>query len=396
MEEINQELEVKMKTCSKCKEEYPATKEYFNQDKYNIDGLTTSCKECRYKKKIFTLLKPKDGYKFCIKCNRELLIDIKYFPPDKLCTNGLRNVCRECGKDGHFMEDDYEIKHFWTPEEEKIFIEVYPNFMNEELIELYFPYSTLKSLTDKAYKLGNIHKTEETMQRIYKLQSERYSGENSWLYGIPKTEETKRKISISKIGRFKGKDSYWFGKKRSDKQKQQISLRMKGKWLGNKNPRHNNPLNGDKNGRWTGGVSDISSYLRRKINIWKFDSLKYNNFKCAITGINDGSLVVHHLYSFSKIVKETLDATNMPIYSEVSMYSDEQLKELEDKCIELHYQKGLGKPIVRSLHKLLHIEMGNLIIDSGEFEEFCIKYKNFEFDDLLEDKYKYKKILNKS
>ena len=48
---------------------------------------------------------------------------------------------------------------------------------------------------------------------------------------------------------------------------------------------------------------------------------------------------------FSKIVKETLDATNMPIYSEVSMYSDEQLKELEDKCIELHYQKGLVSPI---------------------------------------------------
>ena len=30
-----------------------------------------------------------------------------------------------------------------------------------------------------------------------------------------------------------------------------------------------------------------------------------------------------------------------------------------------------------------------------QFEEFCIRYRSFEFDNLLEDKYKYKNILLK-
>jgi hypothetical protein len=391
MEEI-----IKTKVCKQCERDFPLNTDYYFKKCDTKDGFSRKCKECQGTKFTNKLTHiPKDGYKFCIKCDRELLVDIKYFPPDKTCPDGLRNVCRECGKDGYFMGDDYKIKHFWTNEEEKLFVEVYPNFMNEELIQLYFPNESLKSLTDKAFKLGKINKTEKTMQRMYKLQSERYSGENSWLYGIPKSEESKRKISLSRMGRFKGKDSYWFGRKRSEKQKQQISFRRKGEWAGDKNPRHINPLNGAKNGRWVGGISNLSSYLRRKINDWKYDSLKSNNFKCFITGINDGSLVVHHLYSFSKIVRESLNIVKLPLYSEVSMYTNDQLKELEDKCVELHYKKGLGKPIIGSLHKLFHIEMGNLIIDNGELEEFREKYMNFEFDNILDDKYKYCNVVLK-
>jgi hypothetical protein len=34
------------KTCPRCKEDKPATKDYFYKDKYKPDGLVSSCKEC--------------------------------------------------------------------------------------------------------------------------------------------------------------------------------------------------------------------------------------------------------------------------------------------------------------------------------------------------------------
>jgi len=37
---------IKMKTCTKCKESYPASLEYFYQDLRNKNGLMSACKEC--------------------------------------------------------------------------------------------------------------------------------------------------------------------------------------------------------------------------------------------------------------------------------------------------------------------------------------------------------------
>jgi len=44
---------IKLKTCSKCKKEYPATKEYFKKDCQKSDGLCPSCKICvsKYRRK---------------------------------------------------------------------------------------------------------------------------------------------------------------------------------------------------------------------------------------------------------------------------------------------------------------------------------------------------------
>jgi hypothetical protein len=40
-----------MKTCSKCKKEYPATREYFYKHKQSSDSLFPSCKKCHNKLK---------------------------------------------------------------------------------------------------------------------------------------------------------------------------------------------------------------------------------------------------------------------------------------------------------------------------------------------------------
>jgi len=35
-----------MKTCTKCRKEYPATSDYFYRDSHTQDGLKPSCKDC--------------------------------------------------------------------------------------------------------------------------------------------------------------------------------------------------------------------------------------------------------------------------------------------------------------------------------------------------------------
>jgi hypothetical protein len=40
-------LELKTKICSKCKEELPATDEFFSPDERNLDGFHSFCKNCR-------------------------------------------------------------------------------------------------------------------------------------------------------------------------------------------------------------------------------------------------------------------------------------------------------------------------------------------------------------
>lgn len=154
-------------------------------------------------------------------------------------------------------------------------------------------------------------------------------------------------------------------------------------------------MSGENSHLWKGGISHLTNYMRSKINQWKFDSLKFYNFKCCITGINDSNLVVHHLYSYTKILEDALLLLNIELKGEINNYTDQELKLIGDKFLELHYQKGLGKPMIKSLHKIFHSQIGKLIIDNGEFEEFKQKYYNFEFDDLLDNKYKYKNILSK-
>ena len=154
-------------------------------------------------------------------------------------------------------------------------------------------------------------------------------------------------------------------------------------------------LIGEKGHNYRGGISNLSNYLRDKIRPWVFDSLKYYNFKCVITNIENHNLVVHHLYSFTEILKETLNILDLPLYPQISFYSNEELKLLEDKFLELHYQKGFGQPLIKPLHKLFHYKKGYLIIDNGELNDFKQRYYNFEFDDSLEEEYKYKTILLK-
>jgi hypothetical protein len=85
------------KICSKCKVELPTTSEYFYTNKNTKDGLYSACKECFGKyKPPKTKTACKDGYKICSKCKQELPATNEYFSKKKTGIYGLKPACKKC------------------------------------------------------------------------------------------------------------------------------------------------------------------------------------------------------------------------------------------------------------------------------------------------------------
>lgn len=85
----------KTKLCNKCKNQLPATPEYFWRDRSKKDGLQTICKDCRKPKPLPRKIAEK-GYKVCNRCDRELQATNEFFFNDKGKKDGLSTLCKEC------------------------------------------------------------------------------------------------------------------------------------------------------------------------------------------------------------------------------------------------------------------------------------------------------------
>lgn len=107
---------------------------------------------------------------------------------------------------------------------------------------------------------------------------------------------------------------------------------------------------------------------------WKFDSLKEHNFKCFITNTY-GFLDVHHLYGFNFILNETLNELFLPIKPIIGDYTKEELDLIEKRCLELHYEYGLGVPLLSNIHKDFHNIYGYGDNTPKQFYEFISYYK---------------------
>jgi hypothetical protein len=129
---------------------------------------------------------------------------------------------------------------------------------------------------------------------------------------------------------------------------------------------------------WKGGITPIKEYLRSKISPWKVDSTKASNYKCIITSkpFDD----IHHLYPFHKIIDEVFNITNIKRKQEISEYTAEELKILEDTVLQLHYKYPLGVCLTHEIHSLFHSEYGRVDFTPKNFYEFKEKYLNGNFD----------------
>jgi hypothetical protein len=128
-------------------------------------------------------------------------------------------------------------------------------------------------------------------------------------------------------------------------------------------------MGGSNHHNWQGGIASLNTFLRDAIKQWKFDSLKEYKFKCAVTGCNS-SIEVHHLHSFTQIVKEFLLLCDLELRHSYNMYSLEERTLLSTTCANLHYKYGLGIPLMKTLHSKFHSIYGYSLVDSGEFALF--------------------------
>jgi hypothetical protein len=155
-------------------------------------------------------------------------------------------------------------------------------------------------------------------------------------------------------------------------------------------------MSGENSSHWKGGITQLNNYLRSKIKPWQIDSYNNENFTCFITNIRDTkNIIVHHIKPFVEIVKEVLNTLNLDVRENISLYSEEELSNMSNLCLELHYKYGMGRLLISDLHMLFHNIYSRFNNTEEQLNEFKQRYIDFEFDNLLEDKYKYRNVSRK-
>lgn len=135
---------------------------------------------------------------------------------------------------------------------------------------------------------------------------------------------------------------------------------------------------GENNPSWNGGTTLIKAYLRKTIAQWKLDSMSNCNYQCVITGKKFD--IIHHLYPFHSIIEEVFDITKIERKQEIGDYTTDELKELQDVTLKLHYKYPLGVCLTKEVHALFHSLYGSTNFTPDNFYEFQKRYNSGEFD----------------
>lgn len=379
------------RTCTKCNTTFPNTNEYFGWANKTKGRLNAVCKSCTSKinkeknKKIIESNKDKslfyDGVKKCKKCGRDLPNNKLYFSIDLACKSGLRNVCRECSpKEAGFLDENYTPHEKWTDEENELFLRTYADYTGLELQENFFPNRSIRAIECHAGELGIQGKTYDTYRRAKDRQAGIVSQK---LRGRSMSEEQKQKLSELKKEYFKTHEHWTKSRGFSEEHKKHISeAKIKaGKWKGEDNPRHKNPLNGELNGRWKGGILDTYLELRSETKNWFNESMEFCGYKCVITGGEFDN--VHHTTAFRDIVDKVFELTKIEIKPKVCDYSIEDFNTLRSTTKDLHIMYGFGACVNKDIHKLFHDNYGYTKFSPYDFLDFVYRLEYGDFDNFL-------------
>lgn len=135
---------------------------------------------------------------------------------------------------------------------------------------------------------------------------------------------------------------------------------------------------GENSRNWRGGITPLHKYLRGSIGEWKRESGEKDSYKCIIS--NSNNIAIHHIYSFNLILNEVIELTKLPIYQEVSSYSDSELELLRNMCVELHNKNPLGVCLREDLHKEFHSMYGYGNNSIEQFQEFYSNKVGSEYE----------------
>lgn len=136
-------------------------------------------------------------------------------------------------------------------------------------------------------------------------------------------------------------------------------------------------IRGENHYNWKGGITELKDFLRKHISEWKQDSLKIYGYKCFVTQ-GKQALEIHHVTPFYKIRDLVLEELNMPVFKNVSDYSEEQLNLIIEKLKEHHDEIG-GVPLESDVHRLFHKIYGVYDTTIEQLHEFKYRYLSGEF-----------------
>lgn len=148
---------------------------------------------------------------------------------------------------------------------------------------------------------------------------------------------------------------------------------------------------GENSPKWKGGTSLLHDMLRDCILEWKNKSMEYYNYRCIVTGQYFD--IVHHLYNFNKIVDEVFIELGLKQLKNMSDYTQQQICDIKNALLKKHYNYGYGVPLCNQVHDLYHKLYGKYDNSEEQFKEFNKRYQLGEFNNQLEDKYKYCNII---
>lgn len=132
---------------------------------------------------------------------------------------------------------------------------------------------------------------------------------------------------------------------------------------------------GDRNPMWRGGTRALNNFLRDKLTDWNRQSYVSCDYKCVVSGVKESDeLVVHHLYSFKKIIEEALYNLNLEWKVSIGEYLREELLLIEEEVRKLHEHYPLGVVLKKSIHNQFHSIYGSGNNNSEQFEEFLMDY----------------------
>lgn len=105
------------------------------------------------------------------------------------------------------------------------------------------------------------------------------------------------------------------------------------------------------------GNSKVSEALRNTIDTWKKRIAELYDNKCPITG-DESDLVVHHIVSFSVIVRTASEKCGVPVLKRIKEYDQyEDFAKLKDEIVLLHNSE-VGILISGKIHSLFHRKYG--------------------------------------
>lgn len=95
----------RIRECIECKRGLPKTEYYFRKHARAKGGLTYKCKECTFKRKMFT----KEGYAICKTCEEELPQTREYFYIDNHSAQKFFSSCKRCEGNSYVINGRYGL-----------------------------------------------------------------------------------------------------------------------------------------------------------------------------------------------------------------------------------------------------------------------------------------------